>query len=372
MSDKPLVLSVDDDELMQDLMHDALHDHYRLVFASQGAEALAALDQELPELVILDVDMPVMDGFAACREIKVRDGCADLPVMFLAGSDSIDDRLAALDAGADDYLLKPLHRDFLLAKTRALLANAAQRKALHDSLCFATSTTMTVMSNMSELGLLLEAMKLFNTQESFPALAEAIARALSMFELEGIVQVRWGSGLVSYTTHGPASPLDVSVLGSVSGMERIVHFKSRMAINYPQVTVLATNVSSEPDRAGRLRDHLAMLAEAAAVRVDSIAKALESSRRGNTIMTLIERLSQTLTDIDQLQRASRAEVTMSISMATEATENAMLSVALTESQEAYLASTIRAGFDKIVAIQDGGVDIQNRLSRIIDDLRAAV
>lgn len=92
---------------------------YQVTVAEDGAQALAAVAARQPDLVVMDVLMPVMDGLAACRRLRA-DG--DMrPVLMLTARDAVADRVAGLDAGADDYLVKPFALDELLARIRALL-----------------------------------------------------------------------------------------------------------------------------------------------------------------------------------------------------------------------------------------------------------
>src|SRR5205823_723117 len=84
-----------------------------------GAEAVDACAKELPDLAILDVMMPDMDGFSACRTLRSRD--AELPILMLTARHEVGDRVAGLEAGADDYLVKPYASAELVARVRALL-----------------------------------------------------------------------------------------------------------------------------------------------------------------------------------------------------------------------------------------------------------
>src|SRR5206468_10213901 len=84
-----------------------------------GGAALAHLEHAMPDLVVLDVAMPGLDGLAVCRRVRGR-GLA-LPILLLTARDAVEDRVAGLDAGADDYLVKPFAPEELLARLRALL-----------------------------------------------------------------------------------------------------------------------------------------------------------------------------------------------------------------------------------------------------------
>src|SRR5438067_1968159 len=92
---------------------------YAVTTAADGGAALAAVERSAPEAVVLDVAMPGLDGLAVCRRLRAK-GLA-LPILLLTARDAVNGRVAGLDAGADDYLVKPFAAEELLARIRALL-----------------------------------------------------------------------------------------------------------------------------------------------------------------------------------------------------------------------------------------------------------
>src|SRR5690242_2294260 len=114
------ILVVDDDAAVRDSLARTLRfEGYQVDIAPDGRQALEALRAGEPDAVVLDVSMPVLDGLQACRRLRA-DGVL-VPVLMLTARDSVGDRVAGLDAGADDYLVKPFALQELLARLRALL-----------------------------------------------------------------------------------------------------------------------------------------------------------------------------------------------------------------------------------------------------------
>ena len=114
------ILVVDDDAAVRDSLARTLRfEGHEVDTARDGREAVDAVHAREPDAMILDVSMPTMDGLQACRQLRA-EGVL-LPVLMLTARDSVGDRVAGLDAGADDYLVKPFALQELLARLRALL-----------------------------------------------------------------------------------------------------------------------------------------------------------------------------------------------------------------------------------------------------------
>jgi two-component system response regulator MprA len=119
------VLVVDDDQPIRRMLERTfLAEGYAVQTASDGGSALAAVERSAPDLIVLDVAMPGLDGLAVCRRLR-RAGLA-LPVLLLTARDAVPERVAGLDAGADDYLIKPFAPQELLARARALLRRGSE------------------------------------------------------------------------------------------------------------------------------------------------------------------------------------------------------------------------------------------------------
>lgn len=117
------ILVVEDERPMRVAIRDALlAEGYRVIEADNGESGLERARQEAPDLLLLDVMMPRLDGYTVCSELRRLN--VSLPVLMLTAKGRIEDRVEGLDAGADDYLVKPFSLDELLARVRALLRRA--------------------------------------------------------------------------------------------------------------------------------------------------------------------------------------------------------------------------------------------------------
>ena len=111
---------------------------YDVLATADGGEALAAVERAVPDLVVLDLGLPGMDGLAVCRRLRGKG--LGMQILILTARDAVADRVAGLDAGADDYLVKPFATEELLARARALLRRGREPEELlaFDDLVFDT------------------------------------------------------------------------------------------------------------------------------------------------------------------------------------------------------------------------------------------
>jgi len=129
------LLVVDDDRALRDVLRRALSlSGYEIRVAETGSEALAEVNGGVPDAVVLDVGLPDIDGLEVCRLLR-REGNR-VPVLMLTARDTVSDRIDGLDAGADDYLVKPFDIDELKARLRALLRRAGAEGDVDGGLVF--------------------------------------------------------------------------------------------------------------------------------------------------------------------------------------------------------------------------------------------
>ena len=126
------VLIVDDEKHNRNLLTELLKADYRLIVAKNGEQALQRAHEHRPDLILLDVLMPDMDGYAVIRALKHDDDTRDIPVIFVSALDSVGDEERGLDLGAVDYISKPFHPPIVRVRVRNHLQSVQQRRLLEQ------------------------------------------------------------------------------------------------------------------------------------------------------------------------------------------------------------------------------------------------
>ncbi|WP_416954706.1 response regulator transcription factor [Nocardioides sp. T5] len=184
---RPRVLVVDDDRAVRDSLRRSLEfNGYEVVLAADGAEGLVAVGAQHPDVVVVDVMMPRLDGIETTRALRAAGN--DVPILVLTARDAVGDRVEGLDAGADDYLTKPFALEELLARLRALLRRVVPDGDGESEVLTFSDLTMDVASrDVSRSGRPIEL-----TRTEFTLLEMFLRRPRRVLDRSFILEEVWG------------------------------------------------------------------------------------------------------------------------------------------------------------------------------------
>lgn len=364
------VFVVDDDAIILDVLTATLGGVCELETFVSAEACLNRLPEVKPDLFLLDVSMPVMDGYALCRHLKDDWETQDIPVLFVSANDDNETRMLCYEAGGDDFIEKPFAPAELLGKLKVAGRILSEKKALHEQAGYAQRTAMTAMVSMGELGVVLQFLSKSFACNTVEELAAAIIEAMGLYDLQAAVQMRLGDIVLSLSQNGHDVPLEVSVLNHVRESGRIFQFKSRCAFNYGRVTLMVNNMPLEDaDRCGRIRDNGALLAEGADARLKAIEVEILASRRRAGIEAALPRLYSTLDGVQNNYRRNCFELTQVMIDFQEALTKAYIHLGLMETQEERLSNMANDFMLRVVGTQDASLEIVGQLEVLADDLK---
>jgi two-component system, OmpR family, response regulator MprA len=211
------ILVVDDDRAVRESLRRSLSfNGYSVALAQDGLEALDLIASDRPDALVLDVMMPKLDGLEVCRQLRSTGD--DLPILVLTARDSVSERVAGLDAGADDYLPKPFALEELLARMRALLRRTTPDDGESSVMTFADLSldpvTREVTRGQRQISL---------TRTEFALLEMLIANPRRVLTRSRILEEVWG---FDFPTSGNALEVYVGYLRrktEAEGEPRLIH-----------------------------------------------------------------------------------------------------------------------------------------------------
>lgn len=370
MDKKQSILGIDDEALNLQILAELLDGEFDLRTLESGEACLEFVADSPPDLILLDVKMPGMDGLETCRRLKGNPVTSSIPIIFVSALSSMSERIAGYEAGGDEYLTKPFDEQELLIKIKNALGYREAMQSLETSSQEAMHMAMTAMTNAGEMGVVMHFMRESFVCRDFQSLGKEVLGALSAYGLDGAVEIRTETGAEHFSSRGAVSSLEISVFEYMLDRGRLRNTDTRMMINFELISLLVNNMPiADPEKYGRLKDHLALLAEGANSRVCALSLELELANQREALAGLVEKTGNTLTQIEQTYRAHQIESGEVLSQLEQNLEHTFMRLGLTEEQEQSLHQTIRTAEQKISALYDSGLELDRQFSSIVDDIQ---
>ncbi|QFU23590.1 response regulator [Shewanella eurypsychrophilus] len=269
MSKNANILIVDDTADSRLMLSAMLEGEYDVEEVASGDMCLIKVAKSIPDLILLDVEMPGLSGYEVCVKLRKEYQSESLPIIFVSGLDSYEERLAGFEAGADDYIVKPVEPEILFAKVSHCLAQKNNINQAKDSASEAMGIAMEAMTVSSELGQVVQFIKDAQSIRDADEVGKAIINIISSFGINSVARV--DAGKVIYVDCSEES-MEAKVLARfVEHNERILSVGIRTIIRDPHIVLLIKDMPLDDEkRCGRFRDHLAVLMDIADAQLANI------------------------------------------------------------------------------------------------------
>ncbi|MBV1777233.1 response regulator [Burkholderiaceae bacterium DAT-1] len=357
---KRTVLIVDDDDLIAIQLEAILGQDFDVLHACSGKEGIDQAGVARPDLILLDIQLPDLDGYSVCRQLKADEALADIPVIFVSANIRVEDRLAAYEVGGAAYVTKPFIPDELRHRVTAIDGLTQRSRELEETVREVSQTAMAALAAVGDAGRILEFLREIVTFTGFGEIADASFRILSEFNLEGSIQLRSRNGKFSRSNSGMCSPLEESVLTTMADCDRIVDLGPRSAFNYEHVSIIINNMPRQhPEQYGRIKDNVTIIANAIDLHMCSLDLLLESINRGDTLLGLLRKNAKSMQDIEVHHREQREQSAAILNKLVKDIEDSFIHMGLTDRQELKLQNLARDAVAKAQALYEQSIEMES-------------
>ncbi|MCJ8315079.1 MAG: response regulator [Saccharospirillaceae bacterium] len=280
------VLIVDDSQMNRMVLTAMLEDKYDLLEADSGQSCLDLVEKHNPDVILLDVNMPGMDGHETCVQLKSQESTSNIPVIFVSGLDTAEERLAGFEAGGDEYLIKPVKEEDILKKIVENLEKASVMKTAKRNANDAMNVAMEAMTSSSELGQVINFVTATLEAHSLEQMAHKICTIAEDFGLTSCAMVPDVKPVYYGCEEGTVEAR--LLLKSQIIKDRITHFGIRTIVKSDNLCLLIKNMPIEDEsRYGRINDHLAVLISIADGRIQTIKANLALKKNRHTVLNRV-------------------------------------------------------------------------------------
>ncbi len=370
MSDLFKVFLVDDDPIILDIMRSFLEPDCAVTTFESAEDCQRHLATERPDMFLLDVGLPGIDGYALCRQLKDDPAFNRIPVTFVSSHDTIDARILGYEAGGEDFIVKPFEPEEVLRKVKVAQSIANSQHSLEEQIEAAEYLSSLVMASMDEAGILLQFMSKLIAWDSTQEIASGTLELLQRYRLDGVVQTRTMHETLTLSATGANLPLETSIIDHVRGLGRIFEFRKRSVHNFERVTIMINNLPlDQAEYCGRLRDNLSVAAQGVDSRLKAIETDVDNRRSQEGILLALESISATIEVLRETHRNNAAESSALMVKLQETLASSFFRLGLTEGQERFLQTLVGDFMKQMADLLDRGEDSQETLESLNARLR---
>ncbi|MFT7558331.1 MAG: DNA-binding response OmpR family regulator [Flavobacteriales bacterium] len=371
----PRIMIIDDSPEDIHLLLTELKDNYQVNAATSADDALQILgdNQNTPDLILLDVNMPGTDGYQACKIIKEDPLLQDIVVVFLSANDSTEEIIQGLDAGAVDYIIKPYQPEILQSKIKSALQTANARQQLKRQADAANELAFTMMAESSSLGSIINFYRSSFTVNNAQELASSTAEAIATQNLSCIVYFCEGGIKEVESSSGTPSMLEIELLERlVNNNEPFIEKDERCFAIQQNIVALIKNMPLENAKRGSLKDFLKITLEGANAKLSYFAERQALSAEKNQLIgSVIQETKAALDELREKQENHKKENLEILDRMVHKVEHSFVSMGMSDVQEDNLLELISESINEALDHMEEGLTMDENIKNLVVKLSEA-
>ncbi|WP_462157161.1 response regulator [Pseudoalteromonas sp. GB56] len=364
------VLAVDDEEYNLEIIEEILEgEDFELRMVDSGPACLAIVGEYHPDVILLDVSMPDMNGYDVCRQLKANPETDDIVVMFVSARGTVEERMEGYAVGAEDYIVKPFSHDELKSKLMHLKGFLEEKETLQQQVDDATSTAFNAMANSSEMGEIVNYVERIGDIWEVEQLGLELLHCLNRFGLQSNAELRIEDKTHHFALSGVCSPIVIELFDMLKSRGRLHEFSQRLLVNYESVSLLILNMPEhEPEKHGRIRDHVCFLVSVTEQQLGAILTRKALELRQQQLSEAVTRIEEQFRGLMSLMDNTRAENEQVFRSLQEDLESRIPMMGLDEDQELFIYKKVDDTIQKSVARADSVEQVRAAFELIEQDL----
>ena len=364
------ILAVDDEPFNLEIIEEILEElDFELQVATSGPECLAMVEGYMPQVILLDVSMPQMNGYEVCKALKANPNTAHIIVMFVSARGTVEERMEGYSVGAEDYIVKPFGHDELKSKLKNLNQVLIEKQSLEKQVEDATSTAFNAMANSSEMGQIVNYIENIGFINNPQDLGKALIDCLQTFDLQSNVEFRHGDTIEHFALRGVCSPIVIELFDMLKNKGRLHEFSHRILVNYEMISLLILNMPDhDPDKHGRIRDHVCFIVSVTEQQLRAIMtkQMLESQQQKlNDVASTVHSKFHGLIGLLNENRESNEKVFKQLQ---EDLEVRIPTMGLDEDQEVFIYKKVDETIQNSIAREESVKQVKAAFAEIEQDL----
>lgn len=363
------ILTIDDDKMTHRFVARALQDEFELLQAMDGETGIHMALESEPDIILLDVEMPGLNGYEVCDRLKHEQSINDIPVVFLSGRGNLREVLLGYEAGGADYIVKPFEAAALNAKLKVILDNVKRSGSLRQEINNIGQTAHIAMTTSAELGRVIQFVEQCFEIYTFDNLGLATLQICHELQLKTCIMIKTEPEVFWYGHSGMVSPMEMEVINLLRERERINNFGCRTVINYPNVSLMVKNMPiDDPERYGRIKDLVPAILSTLNSKIDALNREEGIRVTSLDLAETFERTGTTLSRLFTEGQESREAVKNIQTEMFNTIQSKLPYMGLDEDQENFILSEMDESIQAVREIEDRAEKTSADITEIISEL----
>jgi len=367
MSDKTIMV-VDDVESNRALLKMILEDDFNIIESESGQDCLSKVETQVPDIILLDVNMPGMSGYDVCTELRKHTESSVTPIIFISAMDNVEERLAGFEAGGNEYITKPIDPERVLEKVNYYINHQAEAKQAKEDASTAMQVAMEAMTSSSELGQIIEFVKSSQNIKTLEGIGQKLCEIAQGFGLSASAVIYDETNRYINCTQ---DSMECRVLNKFrNSKERIISIGVRTMVCSDSMGVLINDMPVDDEsRYGRFKDHLAVLSSICDGRLLTIKSELsQTDQRKDMLHRVIKMTEKQVKQLTiKLSNHDDTVRKVMLDMITEL-EAKLFTLGLDEDQEEQLMALAYNASEKLEKMKEGSKELEQELGIVVEGL----